>query len=149
LQDGNGAIASAPTTTQNASQTDPFNRDPVVQQVYNSLGRTMPDTPRENVNPTLVADISTAVYQQSKGNNTVGDIAFSKDMNTAFIAPGGRQLDDVTVNPMRADVSNVNNRTFDQAWQQTSQAMVQSQNNPTIAAAEPEKQQNVGMSRNA
>ena len=147
--DGQQTVASAPTSAQNAPQADAFNRDPVVQQVYSSLGRTMPDTPRENLNPALVADISTAVYQQSKGNNTVGDIAFSNDRNTAFIAQGGKRLDDETAYPMRADVSNVNNRTFEQAWQQTSNAKQESQNNSMIAANEPEKQQSVAMSRNA
>lgn len=149
LGDGNAVIAAAPTTPSNIPQNEAFNRDPVVQQVYSSLGRAMPDTPRENINPALVADISTAVYQQSKGQNTVGEIALSNDRNTAFIAPGGRQLDDQSLYPMRADISNVNNRTFDQAWQQTAQASQQSQNNPTIvAAAEPDKQQTVsGMSR--
>lgn len=149
LGEGGAVVAAAPTAPSSTPQNDAFNRDPVVQQVYNSLGRTMPDTPRENINPNLVADISTAVYQQSKGQNTVGEIAFSKDSNTAFIAPGGKQLDDQSLYPMRADISNVNNRTFDQAWQQTTLASQQSLNNPTvIAAAEPDKQQSVGgMSR--
>ncbi len=60
-----------------------FNNNPMVQQASAALHRAVPDVPQENLNPSMVAGVAGVAAENRF--NTIQDVAFSQNGQTAFV----------------------------------------------------------------
>lgn len=71
-----------------------FNNNPMVQQASAALHRAVPEVPQENLNPSMVASVAGVAAENRF--NTIQDVAFSQNGQTAFVTdrektdPGAR-----------------------------------------------------------
>ncbi len=60
-----------------------FNNNPMVQQASAALHRAVPEVPQENLNPSMVAGVAGVAAENRF--NTIQDVAFSQNGQTAFV----------------------------------------------------------------
>ncbi len=73
----------APVTPGANVNWQEFNNNPMVQQASAALHRAAPDVPQENLNPSMVAGVAGVAAENRF--NTIQDVAFSQNGQTAFV----------------------------------------------------------------
>jgi hypothetical protein len=130
-------VAAVAPTTQTAGNVDweRFNANPMVQQASAALNRAAPEVAPENQNPSLLAGMAGAAA--ANRINTIQDVAFSQNGQTAFVTD--REKTDPAARVVPVDLALAQKPTEDVV--QRYAAALDTVQAPQVASQETQEQQ--------